>query len=132
MNSDFELICADSFNETIKFKLDTIFNETVVELFKLKMKSYGFYIDIINENTSNDKYFVMYKLPKILVNKFWRDQTETINFLRDFMEDIFQLCILDQKNPYLLKKKENFKFSQIPKQLLEVIIRKLILSFINY
>ncbi len=132
MNSDFELICADSFNETIKFKLDTIFNETVVELFKLKMKSYGFYIDIINENTSNDKYLVMYKLPKILVNKFWRDQTETINFLRDFMEDIFQLCILDQKNPYLLKKKENFKFSQIPKQLLEVIIRKLILSFINY
>lgn len=119
MSINFELICADSFNEKIKIKLEKIYDDEINQLFILNMKSYGFHLEIIKNDLNIGNYLTIYKIPKMLVNKFWRDQNETIILIRELVDDVFQLCFSSQKKSYL-NTNENFKFSQIPKQLLEV------------
>ncbi len=119
MSINFELICADSFNEKIKIKLEKIYDDEINQLFILNMKSYGFHLEIIKNDLNIGNYLTIYKIPKMLLNKFWRDQNETIILIRELVDDVFQLCFSSQKKSYL-NTNENFKFSQIPKQLLEV------------
>ncbi len=121
MDDDFNLV-DEILIDPIRLPLNPMF-ESIVELLKLQMKTLGFRIDLESRDAGDETWLFLQirSIPKILLKKFSRDQSETLIIISNLVESQLKYCLTTNFQSIANKnKRSHFCFSQIPIEILEV------------